>query len=102
MIPSDGVVMRDRAARSDDRIGGRGLDRLPLRELFRFLTEREHREVGRGTVGVDVREPARRKAPASQTPSVVDPQEIARIQNAADERLKKSEAEWELERTRLT
>ena len=45
--------------RSDDRVGGRRLDRRPLRELLRLLAEREHREVRRGTVGIHVREPAR-------------------------------------------
>ena len=40
MVAPDRVMVRDRAAVRDERVGGRGLDRVPLRELLGFAAER--------------------------------------------------------------
>ena len=50
---------RDRAAPGGDRLGGRRLDLVPLGQLVAAARGREHGEVGRRTVGIDVGEPAR-------------------------------------------
>ncbi len=50
----------------------------------------------------DARTPSRRKGTAETKPGAVNPQEIAGIQNAAEEKLKRAASEWETERTRLT
>ena len=43
----------------------------------------------------------RRSVPASKA-GAIDPQAIAKLQSAAEEKLKSAEAEWETERNRLT
>ena len=53
----------------DDRLGGRQLHLVPLRELLAAASRREHREVGRRAVGVDVREPAGHDVPGRRSAS---------------------------------
>ena len=59
VIAADAVVVRDRAARVEDRAAGRGLHLVPLRDLVAAPRRREHREVRRRAVGIDVRQAAR-------------------------------------------
>ena len=58
MVAADGVVVGDRAAAVDQRLGDGGLDLVPLLDLAAADRRREHGEVGRGAVGVDVGEAA--------------------------------------------
>src|SRR5581483_12433377 len=58
VIAADGVVVRDCAARRDERVGGGGLDRLPLLQKRAVAAESVEREIGRGPVGIDVGEAA--------------------------------------------
>ena len=58
VIAADRVVVGDRAAAVDQRLGDRRLDLVPLLDLAAAHRRREHREVGRGAVGVDVGEAA--------------------------------------------
>ena len=58
VIAADGVVMGDRAAGLDQRLGGRRLDLVPLLDLAAADRRRHHREVGGRPVRVDVGEAA--------------------------------------------
>ena len=58
VVAADRVVVGDRAAGRLDRLRGGRLDLVPLLELGAAPGRREHREVGRGAVGVGVREAA--------------------------------------------
>jgi len=49
----------------------------------------------------EAKDPAARKGAPDAKGAQVDPQEIAKIQKAADEKLKEASTEWETERTRL-
>ena len=51
---------------------------------------------------VDAKAAAARKRPDSDAKSGLDPAAIAKLQETADEKLKKAAAEWETERARLT
>ena len=62
MVAPDGVVMRDGAARGEQRLAGGGLDLGPLLDLAAAPAGREHGVVGRRAVGIDVREAARHAA----------------------------------------
>ena len=59
VVAADAVVVRDRAARVEDRAAGGGLHLVPLRHLLAAARGGEHGEVGRRAVGIDVREAAR-------------------------------------------
>src|SRR5206468_4013353 len=65
MVSSDRVVVRDRAAAGDDRLGGRRLDLVPLLDLRPAPNWRKDREVRGGTIRVDVREPPAERASAA-------------------------------------
>src|SRR5207244_10096899 len=65
VVTADGVVVGDRAAVSQHRLGGGGLDVAPLLELRPATAGREHGEVGRRAVGIDVGEAAGREAAAA-------------------------------------
>lgn len=56
VISADGMVVRDGAARRDQRVARRVLDGLPLREQRTVATARVEGEVGRRPVRVDVGE----------------------------------------------
>ena len=58
VVAADRVVVGDRAAALDHRLGGGGLDLVPLLDLAAPHRRRHHREVGRRPVGVDVGEAA--------------------------------------------
>src|SRR6516165_6062600 len=58
MIASDGVVVRDGAARLDERVGGGVLDRLPLLQEGAVTAQPMEREVRGGAVGIDMGEAA--------------------------------------------
>src|SRR3954447_5406475 len=58
MVATHGVVVRDRAAGARHGLGRRRLYRVPLLELGSAPRRREHGEVRRRAVGVDVRQPA--------------------------------------------
>ena len=66
VVASDGVVVRDRAAEADDRVGCRGLDRVPLLDLAVAPARGQHRVIGRRSVRIDVREPARQFGAAAE------------------------------------
>src|SRR5262245_37169367 len=59
VIAPDGVVMGDRAAETDYRLRGGGLDRVPLLDLAVATAGREDRVIRRGAVRIHVREAAR-------------------------------------------
>ena len=58
VVAADGVVVGDRAAGLDQRLGDGGLDLVPLLDLAAAHRRRQDGEVGRGAVGVDVGEAA--------------------------------------------
>ena len=58
VVAADRVVVGDRAAGVDQRLGDGRLDLVPLLDLAAANSGREDREVGRGAVGVDVGEAA--------------------------------------------
>ena len=58
VVAADRVVVGDRAAALDQRLGDGRLDLVPLLDLAAAHRRREHREVGRGAVGIDVGEAA--------------------------------------------
>ena len=58
MIASDRVVMRDGPAVRNDCVERRALDGAPLCFKLARLPERVESEIGRGAVGIDMREPA--------------------------------------------
>ena len=58
VVAADRVVVGDRAAALDQRLGDRGLDLVPLLDLSAAHGRRQHREVGRDAVGIDVGEAA--------------------------------------------
>src|SRR3954452_14297375 len=62
VVASDRVVMGDRPAGREDRLARRRLHLVPLRDLRAAASGCEDREVRRGAVGVDVRDPARHAA----------------------------------------
>src|SRR5260370_3450316 len=58
MIGPDGMVMRDSPAIRNHGVERRALDCEPLRAELARLAERVDREIGRGAVGIDMREAA--------------------------------------------
>ena len=58
MIAPDCVVVRDSPAIGNDGVERRALDCKPLRAELARLAERVDREIGRGAVGIGMREPA--------------------------------------------
>ena len=65
VVAAHGVVVGDRPAVSQQRVGRGGLDLVPHRQLRADAAGRRHREVRRRTVGIDVREAARHPASAA-------------------------------------
>jgi hypothetical protein len=59
VVAADGVMVGDRAAAGEDHLGRGRLDLLPLGQLVAAPGGRQHREVRRRAVRIDVREPAR-------------------------------------------
>src|SRR5262249_57506088 len=58
MMPPDRVVMRDSAAIRNHGVERPALDCEPLRAELARLAKRVDREIGRGAVGIDMREAA--------------------------------------------
>ena len=58
MLAPDRMVMGNRAAAANDRIGRRLLDPMPLRLQLAVSPQRMKREIGRRAVGIDMRETA--------------------------------------------
>ena len=58
MVATDRVVMRDGPAIRNHGVERRALDCEPLRAKLARLAERVDREIGRGTVGINMREAA--------------------------------------------
>src|SRR5215203_7359310 len=58
VVAADGVVVGDRAASVDQRLGDGGLDLVPLLDLAAADRRGENGEVRRGAVGIDMGEAA--------------------------------------------